>query len=629
MKYLPLIILMLSPFLMQAQQPDLDPVDPYLKVTEISTNSRYQGVIESNHGIADHESELVITLVRAEIEERMLIMQGTSRSDARLENLRTLNYLLDLQTDIQERVNELVKLDQSGQEKPFDKIKELAVLENQVIQEILSDSALAVEVNGRMEEYLIAVSQNPSYTFIEWLFSFLTEKADVLRQSFLTDLGIEESTDSSMLVFFRLGAFVQNKQGGNPIHVENFDTYSPEQYSQSLSFSQPISEEEKEALATNVVSGQNLQQAFQTGRLRFEELMKSEDELFSSRMIYDTLKMMMQAEQQSLSSLQPVDEEALQVINQANLDLQQVEFGYQLVTGAFENLSTGFIPNSSTVQEFQLVLTRLQNVVDTAANRYDRLISGYAASQDSGSPSSRMSSLESLQGRFAQYRASVAADISKLSSFLGRAVGLLNPLRKNSLENAGFSEEVRRFTLGTLPDKGTITLRRTNARPGDDIVIRAVLQRGRSPRDRYYEEVELSRRVIRLDRISPHLKMGGSLILAQPYNPTMTSDTVALSTNFQFAPSYTIFLSRGSRTSRFYNQFLGFGLGLGFSSPDFNLDGTPEFGVSAMVTGLQDIVSAGWGWNFGVDTPYWYVGFNIPFTVGGIPNLGTSQAVGN
>lgn len=604
----------------------VEPADPYLDLIEVSTNTKYRDTLHFTHGIVDLESELLIRLDRAEIEEGMLIMQGAPRSDARLQQLRRLNQLLDLQKDIMKQVNALVQIDQAGGEKPFEKIQALARNENLVYEEIQTDTALFMEIINRQEEYLNFVTANPQGTFIEWVFDLLTDKAESLRQGFLQDLGLEANADSSLLVYFRLGAFVQNRQGGYPIHVENFDTYSPEQYSQSLTFSQPISSDEKEALQENTRAGQQLQQEFELGKLRFQELLQSSDPLFASRPAYDSLKQMINGQQQMMAQAQE-DPDAVAVLNRASIDLQQVEFGYDLVRSTFGTLTEGFTPSESTVRQLELVLGRLQTLVDTAYGRYQSSLQSYrqTVTEEAGQP--RLDQLSKVDVAFSDYQAAVREDVSLLRSALSKAVGLLHPLKKNYLANDRFTEQVQRFTLGNLPPEGILTLKTAGVRPGDDVIVKAVLQRGRGPADRFYEEQTLSRRVIRIERVSPHIKMSGSLILANPYNPTRTSDTVALASNFQFAPSYTIFVSWGSRKSRFYNQFIGLGLGLGFSSPDFNLDGTPEFGASVMATMFQDIVSAGWGWNFGVDTPYWYLGFNIPFTVGGIPNLGTSQAI--
>jgi len=177
---------------------------------------------------------------------------------------------------------------------------------------------------------------------------------------------------------------------------------------------------------------------------------------------------------------------------------------------------------------------------------------------------------------------------------------------------------VLRFTAGSIPLTGLIELKYIGERKaGDEILIKAVLERGKKAGNRNFEQKTLLRRYVTMSRIAVHVKMSGSVILANPYDRA-SNPAVALQNRYQFSPTYGIFLKWGSRKSKFYNDFVAFGAGLGFSSPDFNLDGTPEFGAGVMLTGFRDLLNAGLGWNFGLDTPYSFIGFNIPFSIGGI-----------
>lgn len=603
------------------------PVDPYLDLIEVSTNSKFNDTIHTTQGIVDFESELLIRLRRDEIVTQMLVAQGVSRNDSRLASLYRINGLLDMQVDVMKKVNELVALDQAGQKKPFALIQEFAEKENEILAIIQADSALFAKAEEGILTYLDRQTADPSYTYIQYIFSILDEEAERLENSFLTEIESETNGDSAKTVYFRLGAFVQNKQGGYPIHVENFDTYSSQSYSQELSTSQSLSQEEKQALETNLQLGKELKTELNLGNLRLQKLFESEEELFESKPAYDTLKTVFIESQDQLKGIETVDSIETRLISTVNTDLQQIDVAFQVLTSTIESFSGSIPSGTNRIDKLQSSLNEFEQLVSTAYERFDTGLAQLREKQNVSIPNVRMEIFSKLDNSYSGYQTALKKDVSGLTGFLQKTANVLNPLKKNSLENDQFSEKVSRFTFNNLPAEGIITLKTTGARPGEDIIIKAVLQRGRSPQDRYFEEIILSRRVVRLERVSAHLKMGGSLILATPYNPTMTSDTVSLGGSFQFAPSYTIFMSWGSRRSRFYNNYLGFGLGLGFSSPDFNLDGTPEFGVSAMATALQDIVSVGWGWNFGVDTPFWYVGFNIPFTIGGIPNLGSTQAV--
>lgn len=604
------------------------PADQYLHVIEVSTNARFSDTLDYVHGIVDHQSDIVIKLNRSEIVNKMLTMQGVARDDSRLESLYRIQKILDLEVDAIQQMNELVALDQAGQQKPYELVRQMAQTENKIIAELEKDTLLLQQVNSieATDEFLMLTDHDPSYTFLQFMFKVLNEEAAELRQQFITEIEHETQGDSGLSVFFRLGAFVQNKQGGYPIHVENFDSYSPQEYAQSLSTSQGILPEEKTALAQIAATGELLKQELAMSQTGISSLFSSGEELFASRGEYDSLKQALGTTQQQLAALAEQDSTTDGLIEQVSLDLEQVDILYSTLTQTLSSLSTDVLSGSTVINRIQAGLTHFDTKVNEAAQAYQLRFEAYEQQQNATVGNARLDMFRTLNQQFIAFRNAVNQDVSSLSSFLKKSADLLNPLKKNSLENDQFTNKVRRFGVDNLPDQGLITLTTTGARPGEDIVIKAVIQRGLGPEDRFYEEVVLSRRVLRLERVSPHLKMGGSLILATPYNPSMTSDTVALGGSFQFAPSYTVFMSWGSRRSRFYNNYLGFGVGLGFSSPDFNLDGTPEFGVSGMVTALQDIVSAGWGWNFGVDTPFWYVGFNIPFTVGGIPNLGTTQS---
>ncbi|MEL6254457.1 MAG: hypothetical protein AAFR87_20780 [Bacteroidota bacterium] len=164
--------------------------------------------------------------------------------------------------------------------------------------------------------------------------------------------------------------------------------------------------------------------------------------------------------------------------------------------------------------------------------------------------------------------------------------------------------------------------------PGDEILIKASLEIGTNQNDPNFESKQLYRKVLKIQRINPYIRMSSSFILANPYTRDKIP-AIDLENNFQFVPTYGIILKWGSRKNNFYNNFVNLGLGFAFSSPDFNTDGTPEFGAGVMATAFRDILSAGWGWNFGIDAPCSFVGFNIPFSIGGLPSGNNKDRFGN
>jgi hypothetical protein len=236
----------------------------------------------------------------------------------------------------------------------------------------------------------------------------------------------------------------------------------------------------------------------------------------------------------------------------------------------------------------------------------------------SGEPPPGAPDLDIVVNAYDSYASSINQDISGIKSLFSDIRSILDPFRKAYLANEDFSDQVLRFTAGSIPPIGLIELKYIGERKaGDEILIKAVLERGKKEGNRNFEQKVLLRRYVTMSRIAVHVKMSGSVILANPYNRA-SNPAITLQNKFQFSPTYGIFLKWGSRKSKFYNDFVAFGAGLSFSSPDFNLDGTPEFGSGIIITGFRDLLSAGWGWNFGLDTPYTFIGFNIPFSIGGI-----------
>ena len=91
-----------------------------------------------------------------------------------------------------------------------------------------------------------------------------------------------------------------------------------------------------------------------------------------------------------------------------------------------------------------------------------------------------------------------------------------------------------------------------------------------------------------------------------------------LENKFQFTPSGSLLFKFGSRKSRTWN-YLEPGIGFNISTPDFDLDGTPEIGLGGVLTVLKDVLSIGVSYNTKTDNPYWFFGLSLPFSIPGVP----------
>lgn len=586
---------------------------------EQSTTGKYKERVQAS-GIVDLNSTIRIRLNRTEIEEQLFEMAGISRSSDRLGKLKTMNQLLAYETDVVRMLNEL----RSGEEISLGTLGLWADLENELFDALeKSDTALFNEINRR--SFAGEDEERGFGTLSEFIIFVVQEKADSLRTQLTEEFGFnQENGDSSLLVYFRLGAFLKNRQGGRPLHVENFDSYDAGTFSEIKRFGTPVSPGEKKELQNTVNLANQLQSENQDMVKGFGQQLKGQvDDLFQSKQAVQQLvatgkriKASLKSEGQSgggSGSSQSARDRLKSMIDLSEVSLDQVATVYGKVADLFNQpFSPGTFENIP-----QTITGDLSTAFYTAKNQFETLIS---STDKTGLSPLRLAQMDTLQTQFTALGNAVNHDVKELQSLFGEISGMFQLFKKSYLKSEAFTDKVKRFRPGNIPEEGFIELRYIPERQaGDQILIKASFERGTDPKHANFERKEVFRQYLSMTQIAPHIRMGASIILANPYNRT-SNPGVALTNTFQFAPSYGVFMKWGSRKSRFYNDFIDFGVGLSFTSPDFNLDGTPEFGAGAVVTALRDWVSAGWGWNFGADAPYTFIGFNIPFSVAGFSN---------
>ncbi len=594
---------------------------PIIILKEESTTGKYMDTIPAmGPAIVDVNSIIHLRLDLAALEEEMFRYQGVKGSDARLKELNALNKVLRNQNEILELINRKFR----GSKQPVLKdYQDLAEQSNYLLtglQENLSDEIYEELTSPEMEDQFSSF-EGP---YIVFVINFLEGKAEQLRKSLLADVSVDGKVDSSLMIYFRLGAFIKNKNGGRPVHVENFDNISTDAYIELSRFSPPVSDAQKTALIQTKLLNDSIQENTAQATAFFRNVVKAKvNQLFPS----DSSKVKLKtAYSSSLAVLNKKAETkpAAQVLLENELNLNKVEQFYTLATDTYRKFADNF--PQGIFQEYR------DNNFDTIFDEFEQLvINSYEALNGditlyqqtpttfrSGGENPGLERLQEVDHSYSDYVNATKKDISAIQTIFTDVKNMLNPFRKSSIKNEAFTEQITRFTAGRIPATGYIELKSIGERnAGDEILIKATLERGRNRGNPNFEQKEVFRRYITMERIAIHIRMSGSVILANPYNRG-NNDKITLTNRFQFAPNYGIFLKWGSRKSRFYNDFLSFGLGLGFSSPDFNLDGTPEFGAGIISTALKDLFSVGWGWNFGVDAPYVFMGFNIPFTIGGL-----------
>ncbi len=228
--------------------------------------------------------------------------------------------------------------------------------------------------------------------------------------------------------------------------------------------------------------------------------------------------------------------------------------------------------------------------------------------------------IDPVIGTFAACYQTVSDEISGLAN----AISILKNQRDRFNDNDAIGAEVVKFTLSDLPGTGYIKLKRSGARDnGDELEVVLVLRLPQKenaidnagPLAEKNETLESRPLVMQL--IGLHSETAVGIIMGDSFNEK--GFTPRTDKRFLYAPSAALLLKVGSRKSKLYNDFIDFGFGLAISTPDFNTDGTPEFGAGLMFTAFKNILSVGLNYNVTLDTPFWSFGINLPFNLPGIP----------
>ena len=221
----------------------------------------------------------------------------------------------------------------------------------------------------------------------------------------------------------------------------------------------------------------------------------------------------------------------------------------------------------------------------------------------------------SLKGSFESCKTIIQSDIAQLKKISQVVTGIMKPSRIAAQNGMDIGKKVYAFGISELPEKGYIDLKRTGKRAnGDQLLIRVTILTP-EPKTKKKRRTTIDKMVLTLQQIKVYSRSNVSVILASPFN---ASENVMLENKFQFTPSGSLLFKYGSRSSRTWN-YLEPGIGFNISTPDFDLDGTPEIGLGAVITALKDVLSVGVSYNTKTDNPYWFFGISLPFSIPGVP----------
>jgi hypothetical protein len=393
-------------------------------------------------------------------------------------------------------------------------------------------------------------------------------------------------------------AYKKDKTGGDRVHIQNFDTYANREFYTVERWVVDLSDEQKEELSEiasiakknndkSLTIFQSLKEKFKLHFPSVDCLLAQKDNLLSFLSNADVVTKLNSAMKTDINVLV----EQIEVITN-----QFKDFDFQVsswdISSPFEIVER-FNNALSAAGRIQIDFNNISNVLE-------------AVNEIKGE-------VEELANGFKGCIDHLLTEVEDMRSI----IDMIKKQQKNYIQNKTIGEEVISFSLDNLPEVGYIDLKGTGKREnGDELQLEVVLRVPSLKEGLPEQVILLEQRNLVMQLIGARSETAVGMILA---NPNKSSFDVGTDRKFFFAPSASLLLKFGSRKSYFYNEFIDFGIGLNFAAPDFNTDGTPEFGTGLIGTAFKNVLSIGYNYNVSLDTFYWFFGINLPFNLPGLP----------
>ena len=418
-----------------------------------------------------------------------------------------------------------------------------------------------------------------------------------------------------------LVAFLKNKSGldkdqdPDRVHIENFDTYARGQFYTVERWVTSLSADQLEDLKELSDKAEQLNQgavdAFANLKSQLtqyfediacvKDLIKQVDEFINNSNVIGKLT---DAAEQDLANLKSEINRIVGIVQSIETDV--------------ENLSIATVFDAiNKIEQIRSILMNFPGLKDQLSNTL-----------------AAISQIKTEADAFIKDVTDCYSTVEAKVKSIADALGLMKGEQNNYMNNNLITDQVKKFGVDNIPETGYITLEYTGPRQnGDKLMLDLVAivpQSGTStssnsnggsdnqPATEYVNHV-IERHLLTMQLIGLRSETAVGIIMADPLNAEKLGDDLPDDRRFLYAPSASLLLKFGSRDYPWYNNFVDPGIGIIVSTPDFNTDGTPEFGVGGVITVFKDILSIGYSYNVTLDLPYWHFGVNLPFNLPGIP----------
>lgn len=593
-KFIQLLLSVLFINALEAQKPIINST-PFIRVYESTRYSPQDPAANqlTNNGIVEINGTLLLELDRDALRKEMQTFAGVQPADIRL--VSKYKKILEQKTQMLQLLQE--GLAASNGRPDYRKLNALSGFMDEFYSTLLNDPELLAMADKANKEYKLKVANQlidpKSYTDDMYFVEYFGQAAKAVL----------DRIQSAEQVRFKLSGKLKSENGlARPVHLgDDFDDIPEENYVvPRWVFS--LSEEQKSELRAVAQLSSRLDS------IRIKSLKDAKNaffDVFSSRTCFDNIK----RDFDSLPSLMKgfsdtLGRRAMAIIKPLQDQLIAVQTQYLGVP----NTAAG-INNSAQLSGFN---NQLEQLNTSSVNFFKNLPLQLQQVPNDIKATPQIQHLLNLRDSCSKQ---VVRDLNRFQ-VLYQAIktGYGGAEAEQEFSNT-VSDQVKRLTVGDLPSASSIDLTRTGRRQnGDVLVLQAFLQLDNNTTNS--KPSAIFRQELTLQQIAVYSEVKVNMILANP-----TISVSGLNKNFVFAPSYSVLLRKGSRKSKFYNEFINIGVGLNISAPDFNLDGTPEFGAAFAISAIKDIISAGYGYNFGTDAPFYFIGFRVPFASAALPIL--------
>lgn len=195
--------------------------------------------------------------------------------------------------------------------------------------------------------------------------------------------------------------------------------------------------------------------------------------------------------------------------------------------------------------------------------------------------------------------------------YLTELQNILKTFHEGSLSDlsetaAKFSSSTFSLPLNSIPSEVDLDLRTVGQRePGDQVYFKATILND-STGQTFNKTLFWAKYT--MFHVGIHNSIRASLIFADKINGDFGNST----NNFQLAPSYSVIFKVGTRKGMFYNKHLTPGLGINFSTLDFDNNNNPEIGIGITVAFFKDYLQVGYRLNMSSDDNFCMFGLRLP-----------------